>query len=145
MFLCPLSKPLNSRTSVNSLVNLNFHFVVVVTVVVVVVVVGITCIEYFLSVLISSFVNIFKHLWKWFEFMHYSFLVNNTCVSTLPLYASASHRGKGCPPPPHYLTNFFEPALPPSPCTKQQFHKFLKIFDKFKIDIQVPCNIPMES
>ena len=28
---------------------------------------------------------------------------------------------------------------------KQQFHKCLKIFDKFKIDIQILCNIPMES
>ena len=67
----------------NPLVNLNFHFVPVV----IVVVFDITCIEYFLSLFISSFIKIFENLWKWFEFIHYSFLVNNTCVSTLPLYA----------------------------------------------------------
>ena len=67
-----------------------FPFVVVVVVVVVVVAVAvddITCIEYFLSVFLSTFIKIFKNLWKWFEFTHYSFLVNNTCVSTLYLYA----------------------------------------------------------
>ena len=78
--LAPLEKSFNSRTSINPLVNLNFHFVVVA-------VVDITCIEYFLSVFLSSFIKIFENLWKWFEFIHYSFLVNNTCVSTLPLYA----------------------------------------------------------
>ena len=62
------------------LVNVNFHFAVVA-------VVDITCIEYFLSVFLSSFIKIFENLWKWFEFIHYSFLVNNTCVSTLSLYA----------------------------------------------------------
>ena len=44
-------------------------------------------IEYFLSVFLSSFIKIFEDLWKWFEFIHYSILVNNTCVSTLSLYA----------------------------------------------------------
>ena len=33
-------------------------------VVVFVVAVGITCIEYFVSVFLSSFINIFKNLWK---------------------------------------------------------------------------------
>ena len=75
----PLQKPFNSRTSKNPLVNLNFYFVVLV--VVVVVVVDITCTEYFLSVLLSSFIKIFGNLWKWFEFMHYSFLVNNMCFN----------------------------------------------------------------
>ena len=51
-------------------------------VVVVVVVVDITWIEYFLSIFLSSFIKIFEKLWKWFEFIHYPFLVNNTCVST---------------------------------------------------------------
>ena len=88
ILLAPLQKPFNSRTSINPLVNLSFHFVVVVVVVAVVfvVVVDITYIEYFLSVFLSSFIKIFENLWKWFEFIHYSFLVNNTCVSTLSLY-----------------------------------------------------------
>ena len=85
ILLAPLLKPFNSRTSTNPLVNLNFHFVVVV----VVVVVDITCMEYFISVFLSRFIKIFENLWKWFEFIHYSFLVNNTCVSTLHLYAHA--------------------------------------------------------
>ena len=77
-FFCSTIK--NSRTSINPLLNLNFHFAVVA-------VVDITYIEYFLSVFLSSFIKIFENLWKWFEFIHYSFLVNNTCVSTLSLYA----------------------------------------------------------
>ena len=85
VLLAPLLKPFNSRNSTNPLVNLNFHFVVVV----VVVVVDITCTEYFISVFLSRFIKIFENLWKWFEFIHYSFSVNNTCVLTLHLYAHA--------------------------------------------------------
>ena len=82
ILLAPPSKPFNSRTSINPLVNLNFYVVVIV-----VIVVDITCIYNFLSVFLSSFIKIFENLWKWFEFIYYSFLVNNTCVSTMPLYA----------------------------------------------------------
>ena len=59
-------------------------------------VVDITCIEYFLSIFLSSLVKIFEILWKWFEFIHYSFLVSNTCVSTLPLYAHVVAIKNGC-------------------------------------------------
>ena len=91
ILLAPLLKPFNSRTSTNPLVNLNFHFVVVV-----VVVVDITCMEYFISVFLSRFIKIFENLWKWFEFIHYSFLVNNTCVSTMPLYTNNLAIKNGC-------------------------------------------------
>ena len=69
-----------------------FAFVVVV----VVVVVDITCIKYFLSAFLSRFIEIFEILWKWFEFIHYSFLVNNTCVSALTLYALVIAIKNGC-------------------------------------------------
>ena len=52
-------------------VNLNIHFAVAA-------VVDITCIEYFLSVFLFSFIIKFENLWKWFEFIHFSFLVNST-------------------------------------------------------------------
>ena len=71
------------------LVNLNFCFVVAA-------VVDITCIEYFLPVFLSGFIKIFENLWKWFEFIDYSFLVNKTCVSNLPLYAHGIAFRSGC-------------------------------------------------
>ena len=57
IFLAPLEKPFNSRTSKNFLVNLNFHFVIVA-------VVDITCIEYFILVFLASSIKIFGNLWK---------------------------------------------------------------------------------
>ena len=69
-------KTFNSRTSINRLVNLKFHFVVIAAV-------GITSIEYFLTVFISSFIKIFEKSWKWFEFIHYLFLVNNVEMKKL--------------------------------------------------------------
>ena len=42
---------------------------------------------FFLPVFLSNFIKIFENLWKWVEFIHYSFLVNNTFVLTLSLYA----------------------------------------------------------
>ena len=56
----------------------------------------VTCIEYFLSVFFSNFIKIFESIWKWFEFIHYSFLVNNTCVLTFPLYAHVIAIKSGC-------------------------------------------------
>ena len=52
---------------------MNLHFVVVLFVVVVAHQLSITCIEYFLSVLLSSFIKIFENLGEWFQFIHYSF------------------------------------------------------------------------
>ena len=66
-------KTFNSRTSINPLINLNFLFFF----------------SFFFccsSVQLSSFIKIFANLWKWFEFIHYSFLVNRTCLSTMPLH-----------------------------------------------------------
>ena len=57
------------------------EFVVVGVIVVVIVVADITCVEYFLSVFLSSFFKIFENLWKWCEFIYYSFLVNNMCLN----------------------------------------------------------------
>ena len=62
-----------------------FPFVVVV-VVVVAHYLNISFIENFLSVFPSSFIKISKKLWKWFEFIHHSFLVKKTYVSTMSLY-----------------------------------------------------------
>ena len=78
ILLAPLLKPFNSRTSINPLENLNFHFAAVD-------VVDITRIEYFLSVFLSSFIKIFENLWKWFKFIHYLFL-SITHVFQLCLY-----------------------------------------------------------
>ena len=58
----------------------------VVVVVVVAHYLNISFIEYFLSVFPSSFIKISKKLWKWFEFIHHSFLVKKTNVSTMSLY-----------------------------------------------------------
>ena len=64
-----------------------FPFVVVVVVVVAVAHhLNISYIEYVLPVFPSSFIKISKKLWKYFEFIHYSFLVKETYVSTMPLY-----------------------------------------------------------
>ena len=60
--------------------NLNFHVVVVV-----VAVVDIICIEYFLSEFFPNFIKVFENLWKWFEFIHFSFLVK-TYVFQFSLY-----------------------------------------------------------
>ena len=57
IFLAPLEKPFNSRTSKNFLVNLNFHFVIVA-------VVDTTCIEYFILVFLASSIKTFGNLWK---------------------------------------------------------------------------------
>ena len=58
-----------------------FPFVVVV--VVVAHYLNISFIENFLSVFPSSFIKISKKLWKWFEFIHHSFLVKKTYFSFL--------------------------------------------------------------
>ena len=74
----------------------SFKFVVVVVVVVVAAhQLNITCIEYFLSLFLSSFLKICGNLRKWFEFIHSSFLVNNKCVNYAFIYTCSCHKN-GC-------------------------------------------------
>ena len=52
--------------------------------------------DFAIIVFLSSFFKICENLWIWFEFIHYSFFVKNTSVSTMPLYTHDLVIKNGC-------------------------------------------------
>ena len=57
---------------------------------------NISYMEYVLPVFPSSFIKISKKLWKWFEFIHYSFLVKETCFNYAVIYTCSCHKKWVC-------------------------------------------------